>query len=96
MRARYFGVIFDQTPSYAEIACGTAEISKIPGVNELFKLADPGIVDLVQHTDLSWNTIEPSLVLMYKKLVALGFVHYNGKIQVIEPETEESNYHEIN
>jgi hypothetical protein len=48
MRARYLGVIFDQTPSYAEIARGTAEISKIPGVNELFRLTDPGIIDLVE------------------------------------------------
>src|SRR5579859_1361057 len=52
MRARYFGVIFDQVPSYAEIACGTPEISKIPGVNELFKLTNPGIVDLVRERGL--------------------------------------------
>ena len=56
MRARYFGVIFDQTPSYAEIACGTAEISKIPGVNELFKLTNPGIVDLVRLVRFVSNT----------------------------------------
>ena len=52
MRARYFGVIFDETPSYAEIACGTTEISKIPGVNELFRLTNPGIVDLVRMRGL--------------------------------------------
>ncbi len=52
MRARYFGVIFDQVPSYAEIACGTPEIAKIPGVNELFKLTDPGIIDLVRERGL--------------------------------------------
>ncbi len=52
MQGRYFGVIFDQTPSYSEIDCGTAEISKIPGMNELFKLADPGIVDLVRMRGL--------------------------------------------
>jgi len=28
---------------------------------------------MVQLIDLSWNTIEASLVLMYEKLVALGF-----------------------
>lgn len=30
---------------------------------------------------------------MYRKLVDLGFVYYNGEIQVLEPETEESEYH---
>ncbi len=48
---------------------------------------------MVQLIDLSWNTIEPSLVLMYEKLVELGFVYYNGEIQIFEPETEESDYH---
>lgn len=47
----------------------------------------------MQHIDLSWNTIEPSLVLMYQKLVGLGFVHYDGEIRIVEPETEGSNYH---
>jgi len=50
--------------------------------------------NLVQYTHLSWNTIEPSLVLMYEKLVALGFVYYNGEIHVVEPETEGSEYHD--
>lgn len=48
---------------------------------------------MVQYTDLSWNTIEPSLVLMYQKLVDLGFVYYNGEIRVVEQETEGSDYH---
>jgi hypothetical protein len=30
---------------------------------------------------------------MYEKLVALGFVYYTGGIRIIEPETEESDYH---
>jgi hypothetical protein len=45
---------------------------------------------MVQHIDLSWNTIEPSLVWMYEKLVDLGFVYYDGEIRIVEPETEES------
>ena len=39
MRAHYFGVIFDEVPTFSEIKDGTAEIEKIPGFNELFKLA---------------------------------------------------------
>ena len=48
---------------------------------------------MVQLIDLSWNTVEPSLVLMYQKLADLGFVYYSGEIQIIEPETEGSDYH---
>ena len=52
LRARYFGVIFDQVPSYAEINCGTTEIEKIPGVNELFKLAHSKDISLVRTRGL--------------------------------------------
>ena len=38
-RARYFSVLFDQTPSYDILAGGTQKISEIPGLNELFKIA---------------------------------------------------------
>jgi hypothetical protein len=48
---------------------------------------------MVQHIDLSWNTVEPSVVLMYQKLVGLGLVYCDSKIRIIEPETEENNYH---
>jgi hypothetical protein len=39
---------------------------------------------MVHHIDLSWNTIEPSLILMYKKLVGLGFVYNDGKVTIYE------------
>jgi hypothetical protein len=48
---------------------------------------------MVHYIDSSWNHVEPSLVLLYEKLVQLGFVYYNGEIQIIEPEIEESKYH---
>ena len=41
---------------------------------------------LVRHIDLLWNTIEPSLLLMYEKLVALGFIYYDGEIHLVESE----------
>lgn len=50
LRARYFGIIFDKVPSLADIECGTTEIEKIPGVNELFKLAHSKDISLVQST----------------------------------------------
>ncbi len=49
LRARYFGVLFDKMPSYAEIECGTPENEKVPEVNELFKLVLSGTSSLV-HT----------------------------------------------
>ena len=52
LRARYFGVIFDTVPNFAELTCGTPEIEKIPGVNEIFKLAHSGTVSLVREKGL--------------------------------------------
>jgi len=49
---------------------------------------------MTQHIDLSWSRIEPSLTLIYEKLADLGWVCHNGEIHIIEPETEESYYHE--
>jgi hypothetical protein len=52
MRAKYFGVIFDEVSAYQEIKDGTLNIEKIPGVNELFKLIIPGTVSLVRERGL--------------------------------------------
>jgi hypothetical protein len=39
----------------------------------------------VDYIDLSWKQIEASILLMYEKLVQLGFVYYNGEIVIVEP-----------
>ena len=52
MRAKYFGVIFDEVPTYQEIKDGTQNIEKIPGVNEIFRLINPEIVSLVRERGL--------------------------------------------
>lgn len=52
LRARYFGVLFDTVPSYAEIDCGTPGNEKVPEVNELFKLVLSGTSSLVQMRGL--------------------------------------------
>ena len=52
LRARYFGVLFDKMPSYAEIDCGTPENEKVPEVNELFKLVLSGTSSLVRARGL--------------------------------------------
>jgi hypothetical protein len=48
---------------------------------------------MVRLCDLSWNQIELSLILIYEKLVDLGFENYNGKVEINEIETEWSSYH---
>lgn len=52
LRARYLGVVFDEVPNFAEIACGTTKIEKVPGVNELFKLSHTETVSLVRERGL--------------------------------------------
>jgi len=36
LKAKYFGLIFNEAPTYADIVSGTPDIAKIKGVNELF------------------------------------------------------------
>ena len=48
---------------------------------------------MVHHIDLSWNTLEPSLVLMHEKLSGLGWTYYNGEIHIVDSETEGSLHH---
>jgi len=63
-----------------------------PRAPRKYQVFQPGIF-LVRHIDLSWNTLEPSLILMYEKLANLGWAYYNGEIHIAEPKTEESYYH---
>ena len=42
---------------------------------------------MVRRIDLSWNTLEPSLVLMYEKLLDLSWIYYNGEIHIVEKVT---------
>lgn len=37
LQAKYFGVIFNEPPTYEDIVSGTPDCSKITGVNEVFK-----------------------------------------------------------
>lgn len=45
---------------------------------------------MVRQIDLSWNTFEPSLILMHEKLDELGWSYYNGDIHIVEPEAQTS------
>ena len=52
LRARYFCVLFDKVPSYAELDCGTPGNEKIPEVNELFKIVLSGTSSLVRKAGM--------------------------------------------
>ena len=60
--------------------------SPLPACNQKQKpiFAD-GLLFLVRQCDLSWNQIEPSILLMYQKLKDLGFEYYDGRIVLAEP-----------
>jgi hypothetical protein len=61
LQAKYFGVLFNQAPTFADIVSGTPDISKITGINEVFKAKKQ-----VNGT-YGWSKeFEPSLQLMLK------------------------------
>jgi hypothetical protein len=41
LQARYFGVFFNQAPSYTDIESGTLNLDKITGMNSLFRTKSP-------------------------------------------------------
>jgi len=43
-------------------------------------------VHLVGELLVTWNTLEPSILLMYDKLVKLGFRLSNGQVVIVEVE----------
>lgn len=45
----------------------------------------------VSHMSGIWNPLFESLIRIYTKLKALGFTYYNGKVEIIKPEEEESD-----
>ncbi len=47
-RADFFSVIFDQTPTYAEISSVTTEVADIPGINELFRIRKMPVSSMVR------------------------------------------------
>ena len=47
-KADFFGILFNKTPSYAEIASVTADGTELTGLNELFKLKKSSVSSLVR------------------------------------------------
>lgn len=51
-KADFFSVIFDQTPTYSEIASVTGEGTELTGINELFKLKNLSVSSMVRVSGL--------------------------------------------
>jgi hypothetical protein len=70
---------------------GTVTVPALLGCAHDDKVSNTG--SMVRHINLSWNTLEPSLILIHEKLTDLGWAYYNGQIHIVEPKTEESQHH---
>jgi hypothetical protein len=67
-RAEYFDVMVDVVSIYQEIKDGIQNASRITGINELFRLAKLENDSMVRQRDLTWNTLQHSILLMYREL----------------------------
>jgi hypothetical protein len=38
---------------------------------------------MVHQIDSKWNPIYDSILIMYNKLLELGFIYHNGKVQIV-------------
>jgi hypothetical protein len=56
-----------------EIVGGIKNTSLVPDINQIFQLAFLPNNSLVRQCDLTWNQIEPSILMMYQKLIELDF-----------------------
>lgn len=56
-KAAFFGAIFNTVPTYEDLVGGTQKGAQIPGVNELFRVADMMIPNLVNLIESKWNLI---------------------------------------
>ena len=82
LQARYFGVIFNQAPTYDDIVFGTPDCTKITGVNAIFrpKNFNPGL--MAGETAAIWNHVLEDYTLVAKRLEKLGFSYYDGDVTV--------------
>ncbi len=90
-KAEYFGVLFDQLPTYAEIKYGTQNPIGLTGINELFKLKNCPQGALVRSTRLRWNSLYPSIEKLHLRLEELGCIEHNGQIIVVDHTEEKRN-----
>jgi hypothetical protein len=47
---------------------------------------------MVRLCVLRWNYIEPSIILLYEKLIDTGFIYCDDAIRIVGPITEEIRY----
>jgi hypothetical protein len=89
-QARYFGVIFNEAPTYDDIVSGTADLSKITGVNSIFTSKNRKHGHLAGEMSVNLNRLLDDFITLSKKLEKLGFVYSKGFVSAIDPEGSEN------
>lgn len=79
-KADFFGVLFDEAPSYADLVSRTKEKGLVKGLNPLFLLANSENDFLVRQLDYRWNRLCSSLYLMHEKMTNLGVAMVDGEV----------------
>jgi hypothetical protein len=95
-KADFFSVIFNETPTYAEIASVTTNSGQnawdLTGINELFKIKkdtpNPDVSFMVRQLDTVWNQFEADVCQMYEKMARLDFVMIAGEVTYDSREKE--------
>lgn len=83
LQAKYFGVIFNEAPTYDDIVSGTPDCSKITGVNEIFRAKKSFSGLMAGSTGSVGNPLLADFVVVGRRLEKLGFIYSRGKVMTI-------------
>jgi hypothetical protein len=74
-KADFFSVIFNEVPTYAEIASVTRDGTELTGINELFKLKNNSVSSLVHYAELFLHEIRDELA-RWRIILAVPYREY--------------------
>ncbi len=77
-KAKYFGVLFNEPPTFEDVQAGTHEVTKIKGLNELFKLKNTGKVQLVGEEGLEPSRAKAHQILSLACIPISPLAHSSG------------------
>ena len=86
-RAAYFGLLFDQTPTYEELLFRTPKLAPYLALKPSLGTS---LVPVGEPTGPILEHLFESLIRTDAKLQELGFTYYNGKVVVLEDGEEEN------
>lgn len=61
-KANFFGILFNQVPTFQEIEYGTENMAQVTGLNELFRLKLPVQGNVVHFPVMNWNGLKSELI----------------------------------